>query len=274
MIKHVPGGARADPRAARELAARRRARARSRRATRRARGGRRGDDGRGARRDGARMSAPLHRQAAALRGAARSPPAPHQEERGRDHRHPDRDDHRPVPRACSSGAARAEPRRRRRVPRDGGDAHLHQVPHAAAARTDDERGRRGGSARRAGAAARSSTSATARRRSRSASATCSTRDVFAPPGEPYQAARGRRGGPARPRREPRRPARTRSARCSSASAARCRTRSSDEAISVARLRRAHPGALRARGRGRVHEPVRPGASRARGHRHLSWRCSS
>ena len=89
-----------------------------------------------------------------LRGTARSAAAPHQEERGQHLRHPDRAHHRAVSRRHRADAG-AQPRRRRRVPGDGGDAHPHQVADAAAAARDrgGGRGRRRGSARRAGAAA-------------------------------------------------------------------------------------------------------------------------
>ena len=107
----------------------------------RARAGRGGDDGRGARRDGARMSAaPCTVKLDVFEGPldlllhlikknevqiTDIPIAAH---------------HRSVPRAAR-GAARAQPRRRRRVPRDGGDAHVHQEPDAAAASTRTTRTR-------------------------------------------------------------------------------------------------------------------------------------
>src|SRR5262249_36297577 len=94
----------------------------------------------------------LHRQARSLRGTARSSPAPHQEERGADHRHPDRHHHRPVP-GDAGGSAGAQPRRGGRVPGDGGDPHLHQEPDAPAAGPRRGGGGRGGSAGGAGPAA-------------------------------------------------------------------------------------------------------------------------
>ena len=124
-----------------------------------------GDDGARARRREAELLTPTHDRPPAssdfesiledypvrLRTsrAARSAAAPDQEERGEHLRHPDRAHHAAVPRLPRPDAG-AEPRRGRRVPGDGGDAHPHQVADAAAAARSDAGGSGRGSARGAG----------------------------------------------------------------------------------------------------------------------------
>ena len=160
--------------------------------SKRARARRRRDDGPRARRDedfvpmtdrsprfriGARR---LSGQAVELRGPARSAAAPDQEERGQHPRHSDRADHRAVPRRDRPDAG-AEPRRRRRVPRDGGDADPHQVEDAAAASRDRRRrrGRGRGSARRAGAPAARAPEVQGRRRAAARARAAARRAVAA-----------------------------------------------------------------------------------------------
>ena len=85
-----------------------------------------------------------------LERAARSAPAPDPGQRGLDHRHPDRRDHRAV-HGVSRRHAGARPRRRLRVRRARGRAHLHQVEDAPAPRARGSRRTRGRISRRASA---------------------------------------------------------------------------------------------------------------------------
>ena len=128
-----------------------------------------------------RVAARRHQdQAAVVRRAARSARAPDQEEPGQRLRHPDRARHRAVPRVSRPDAG-AQPRRRQRVPGDGGDAHPHQEPDAAAASrsgaADD--GARGRSARRAGAASARAPEVQGRRRAAARSRNAAQRAVDA-----------------------------------------------------------------------------------------------